>query len=327
MNKDVIGSTKLPAFTTTLSLHQQPVQRNDMPSTAQINLGKLCNLACHHCHVDAGPKRTEIMSAATIARLHEVLAASPSITTVDLTGGAPELNPHFKDLVRNLRSNNYHVINRCNLTVLFEPDQQDTAAFLADNGVEIVASLPCYSELNVDTQRGKGSFSKSIQALQLLNSVGYGRHHRLPLNLVYNPVGAHLPPSQTALECDYRQRLEEDFGIQFNNLLTITNMPIKRFAHQLQRESQYEEYMALLVANFNAEAAKGVMCKTLVSVSWDGKLYDCDFNQMLDMPTAGSPSLWTIDSFSALNNMPIATAEHCYGCTAGSGSSCSGTTV
>mgnify|MGYP003384997919 CR=1 FL=1 len=329
MKQEIISTTdiQLPQFSLTLDTHNQALVRHSAPSTAQINLGKLCNLACHHCHVEAGPKRTEIMTDATIARLLAVLADSPSINTVDLTGGAPELNPHFEPLVTQLRTRGYHVIDRCNLTVLYEVGQENTAAFLADNQVEVVASLPCYSELNVDAQRGSGSFSKSIQALQLLNGLGYGRNNALPLNLVYNPTDAYLPPSQATLEAEYRQRLSEDFGIQFNHLLTITNMPIKRFEHQLIRANQYDDYMDLLFNNFNAEAAKGIMCKDIISVSWDGQLYDCDFNQMLEIPLHTPRTLWDINSFTELQDNPIETNKHCYGCTAGTGSSCSGATI
>ncbi len=317
----------LPSFETTLANVSQSLNRQVAPSILQINVGKLCNLACHHCHVEAGPNRTEIMEKATIDRLITVLDNSPSITTVDLTGGAPELNPFFKELVIALKQRNLHIINRCNLTVLTEVGQEDTARFLADNHVEIVASLPCYSELNVDKQRGKGSFSKSIIVLQMLNQLGYGRQEQLPLNLVYNPIGASLPPAQDILEQDYRERLAVEFDIHFNHLLTITNMPIKRFEHQLIREKGLNDYMQLLFDNFNAQAGESIMCRDLVSISWDGKLYDCDFNQMLEMPIENQFSLWDINSFNDIANLAINTESHCYGCTAGSGSSCSGATA
>ena len=297
------------------------------PTTLQINVGKLCNLACHHCHVDAGPKRTEIMDGATVDRLLELLAQSPVVHTVDLTGGAPELNPHFRRLVAACRAMGKKVIDRCNLTVLSEPGQESTAEFLATHRVEVVASLPCYSRANVEKQRGRGVFDRSIAGLRRLNQLGYGRSPDLALHLVYNPGGAFLPPSQVKLEADYRRELGELFGIDFTSLYTITNMPIKRFLHELQRDDTYEAYMQLLVDNFNPAAAEGVMCRDLISVSWDGQLYDCDFNQMLDMPMAGRPTLWTIDNLAELQTQPITFANHCYGCTAGAGSSCAGVTA
>jgi len=291
----------------------------------QVNIGKKCNQACHHCHVEAGPNRTENMELKTIERLLELLAKDSNIHTVDITGGAPELNPHFRYFVSQIRSMGKDVIDRCNLTVLYEKEQEDTAEFLAENEVQVVASLPCYLEDNVDGQRGKGVFGKSIDALIKLNELGYGKEGTgLVLNLVYNPVGRHLPPPQQQLEKDYKKHLKKEFGIVFNNLFTITNMPIKRYAHMLQREGKMEEYMQLLVDNFNPVAADNVMCKELVSIGWDGYIYDCDFNQMLDIPLNWSiRSVWDIDSFVKVEPK-IALDNHCFGCTAGSGSSCGG---
>ncbi|PIR18058.1 MAG: radical SAM protein [Deltaproteobacteria bacterium CG11_big_fil_rev_8_21_14_0_20_49_13] len=292
----------------------------------QVNVGKLCNQACHHCHVEAGPKRTEIMEKRTVDRLIELLDQSPTIYTVDITGGAPELNPHFRTLVAAARQRNKEVIDRCNLTVFFEKGQEETAHFLKAHQVKVVASLPCYSKKNVDAQRGGGVFDKSIRALLLLNELGYGKNDSgLTLDLVYNPLGAFLPPSQEKLELDYKKELHELFGIEFNHLFTITNMPIKRFLDQLVRENKYEEYMTLLANNFNATAASIVMCRNLISIGWDGNIYDCDFNQMLDIPSGKTKTnIWDIETFDQINKSPIAFANHCYGCTAGAGSSCGG---
>lgn len=294
----------------------------DTITVLQINVGKRCNQACHHCHVEAGPKRSEMLQATTADRLIQLLASAPHVHTVDITGGAPELNPNFRRLVTAARDAGKTVIDRCNLTVLFEPGQQDTAQFLADNEVAIVASLPCYSEKNVDAQRGRGVFEQSIAALQLLNRLGYGT--RLPLDLVYNPVGAFLPPSQAALEQDYRTKLRADFGIEFTRLLTITNMPISRFLHALERDGQAEAYQQLLIDAFNPQAVENLMCRSMVSVGWDGRLYDCDFNQMLEMRLPGvAATIWEIDALDAIDRR-IAVGGHCFGCTAGAGSSCGG---
>jgi radical SAM/Cys-rich protein len=294
-------------------------------TTLQINVGKLCNQACQHCHVEAGPKRTEIMPAVVAERVLTLLASTPSIHTVDITGGAPELNANFRALVEESRRMGKNVIDRCNLTVLFEPGQELLADFLAAQKVEITASLPCYTETNVDQQRGKGAFEKSIRALRLLNAIGYGHPgSELALNLVYNPLGASLPPPQEKLEADYKTQLRENFGIEFNRLFTITNMPIKRFADFLFREGKHESYMALLANHFNRATVENLMCRELVSVGWDGKLYDCDFNQMLDLETPGRKTIWDIDTFTGLAEMEIATRNHCFGCTAGAGSSCGG---
>ena len=294
-------------------------------TTLQINVGKLCNQACHHCHVEAGPRRTEIMPANVAERILALLAATPSIQTVDITGGAPELNANFGALVSEARRMGKHVIDRCNLTVLFEAGQETLHEFLAANQVEITASLPCYTESNVDQQRGKGAFEKSIRALRLLNAIGYGQQGSgLVLNLVYNPLGASLPPPQDKLEADYKRELRDNFEIEFDRLFTITNMPIKRFAEFLLREGREEAYMGLLRNHFNPATVDKLMCRDLVSIGWDGKLYDCDFNQMLDVETPSGKSIWEIDSFAELANSPVATGSHCFGCTAGAGSSCGG---
>jgi len=297
-------------------------------TTLQINVGKLCNQACHHCHVDAGPKRTEIMPADVARRTMQLLANSPRITTVDITGGAPELNPNFRWLVEESRRLSRHVIDRCNLTVLLEDSESDLAKFLADRGVEIIASLPCYTAENVDKQRGKGVFDKSMAALRKLNSLGYGLPDSdLRLSLVYNPVGPSLPPPQAKLEADYKQQLLENFGIEFHHLLTITNMPIHRFEDDLRRQGKHDVYMDLLKTNFNPATVHGLMCRSLVSIGYDGKLYDCDFNQMLGLelePPAGAVTVWDVESFTGWVGRRIATGGHCFGCTAGAGSSCGG---
>ncbi|MBI2083317.1 MAG: arsenosugar biosynthesis radical SAM protein ArsS [Deltaproteobacteria bacterium] len=295
----------------------------------QINLGKLCDLACLHCHVEAGPKRKEMMERKTAERLMELLKKSPSIQTVDLTGGAPELNPNFRYLVQESRTLGREVIDRCNLTVLFQKGQEETHYFLKQHRVQIVASLPCYSRENVEKQRGRGVFDKSLRALKLLNELGYGREGTgLILDLVYNPIGPSLPPPQAELELDYKKELKELFGIEFNRLLTITNMPIKRFHGYLGRRGELDRYADLLVNNFNPEAAGHVMCRNLISVSWDGKIYDCDFNQMLEIPIGGKrKTIWKIGSFDEIASDPIQFANHCYGCTAGAGSSCSGALI
>jgi radical SAM/Cys-rich protein len=313
------------SFAKALSEHQINLVRKPL-TTLQINVGKFCNQACHHCHVEASPKRTEKMTLATMNRLLALLQTSPTIHTIDITGGAPELHEVFRPLVKKARQLGLKVIDRCNLTVFFEPGQEDTAQFLADHQVEIVASLPCYTKDNVDKQRGSGVFKKSIDALKLLGSLGYGRKGSgLILNLVYNPLGASLPPSQLKLEADYKQELKELFDIEFNGLFTITNMPIKRFLDDLNRQNKLTEYMQLLIDNFNPQAADDVMCRELVSIGFDGQIYDCDFNQMLEMPINFSPkTIWDIESLDELSKDPIAFANHCFGCTAGAGSSCGG---
>lgn len=301
--------------------------RNNEITTLQVNIGKRCNLACHHCHVESGPNHPENMEYKTILRLIKLIKNTPSIKCVDITGGAPELNPNFRFFINEITKIGIKVIDRCNLTVLYEKGQEDTAQFLAHHSAEIVASLPCYLEDNVDAQRGKGVFQKSIDALKMLNEIGYGLDENLPLNLVYNPVGEHLPPEQLSLESDYKKFLLEKFDIHFNNLFTITNMPIKRYAHALQRDGKYQEYMQLLIDNFNVNAAKNVMCIDLISIGYDGQIYDCDFNQMLNIPISwDKTTIWDINNFNETKKQ-IAVANHCYGCTAGCGSSCGGTTI
>jgi radical SAM/Cys-rich protein len=325
LNDPPVNEPNSADFRATLRHHGVHAFNRRELTTLQINVGKLCNQACHHCHVEAGPKRTEIMTAEVAERVLALLAGTPSVRTVDITGGAPELNANFRMLVTESRRMGKQVIDRCNLTVLFEPGQEDLPEFLAANQAEITASLPCYTEANVDQQRGKGAFEKSIRALHLLNAIGYGKPgSALVLNLVYNPLGASLPPPQEKLEADYKIQLRENFGIEFNRLFTITNMPIKRFADFLLREGKHESYMGLLANHFNPATVDHLMCRELVSVGWDGKLYDCDFNQMLDLETPDGKNIWQIDSFSGLAKSEIATGSHCFGCTAGAGSSCGG---
>lgn len=293
--------------------------------TLQINLGYLCNQQCLHCHVDASPRRTEIMQQETISTVLDFVDAH-AIKTVDLTGGAPEMNPHFRELVLALRQRKVHVIDRCNLTILSEPGYDWLAAFLAENQVEVIASMPCYLQENVDAQRGKGVFDSSVQGLHQLNALGYGTEESLVLSLVYNPQGTNLPPPQHALEQDYKKVLAEKFSIQFNNLFTITNMPIKRFGSTLLSKGLFGEYMQLLKDSYQAENIEGVMCKTLLSVDWQGFVYDCDFNQMLGLDTqftAGRAHLHDLLTFDFVDQ-EISVMDHCYGCTAGQGSSCGG---
>lgn len=292
----------------------------------QVNLGYLCNLSCVHCHVNAGPNRTELMSRDTMDQVLCLLETA-SVKTLDLTGGAPELNPHFRYLVAEARALGVRVIDRCNLTVLFEPGQESLARFLADQQVEITASLPCYLEDNVEEQRGKGVYADSIRAIRLLNSLGYGSEPGLQLNLVYNPVGPVLPPSQESLQQDYQRELGARFGISFNQLFTITNMPISRFGAVLLSQGQYVEYMRLLRDSFSLQNLETVMCRNLLSVDWQGFIFDCDFNQMLDLPLLASDRRKHLRDLLGgvdLRNNPVVTGEHCYGCTAGQGSSCGG---
>jgi len=317
-----------PDFEQTLKANSVwPLVRESV-RTVQVNVGKLCNQACHHCHVDAGPGRTEIMGKDTAARILELLREAPEVETVDLTGGAPELNPSFADLVAGARALGKHVIVRCNLTVLFEAGMEHLPSLYRDHDVHLVCSLPCYTAENVDRQRGRGVFDHSIAALRLLNGLGYGQPGagRL-LDLVYNPLGAFLPPPQRELEARYRDELDRLFGIRFHRLLTITNLPLKRFAEMLIRSGEHERYMALLVAHFNVATVPALMCRSLVSVAWNGALHDCDFHQMDEIPLsrAGAPqTLWSIATFAELARTRIAAAPHCYGCTAGAGSSCAG---
>jgi len=324
-------------FATRLAADGQTLTRAAL-TTLQLNVGKMCNLACHHCHVEAGPNRTEIMSWDVMQSIFNWLdehGSQAGIRVADLTGGAPEMNPHFRNLVHELTTRGIHVLDRCNLTILLEPGYEDMAGFLAKHQVEIVASLPCYLEDNVDKQRGKGVFNGSIEALKQLNAVGYGKPDSgLTLDLVFNPVGYGLPPEQAQLERDYKKHLADEYGIVFNRLFTITNMPIKRFEHALQRDGRYDEYMGKLIAAHHSQNVDAVMCRSLVSVGWEGSVYDCDFNQMLQMPIDGpvgeehfvernSRKLWEFSADDLLGRA-IRTGAHCFGCTAGAGSSCTG---
>ncbi len=294
--------------------------------TLQVNLGYQCNQSCVHCHVNAGPNRTEMMDADTLALIPRVLAAR-GLQTLDLTGGAPELHPGFRGLVRAARGQGVKVIDRCNLTILFEPGQEDLAEFLAQQGVSIVASLPCYSATYVDKQRGQGVFDLSIAALQKLNQLGYGQPGSgLLLNLVYNPQGPSLPPDQQALQADYKRELHAHFGIVFNDLYALTNMPIQRFGSTLVSKGTFEAYMTLLKGSFQQQNLAGVMCRNTVSVDYLGWLSDCDFNQQLGLPLGTSGVQRHLRDLlqTDLNQQPIRVAGHCYGCTAGQGSSCGG---
>ena len=328
-------------FAARLAVDRQDLRRAAV-SALQLNLGKMCNLACHHCHVEAGPGRTEVMGwdvAERILAWVDRHRAQLDLKVVDLTGGAPEMNPHFRRIVAETRRRGIHVLDRCNLTILLEADHEGLVSFLADHRVEVVASLPCYLEDNVEAQRGRGVFAESIQALRLLNAVGYGRAGSdLRLDLVYNPVGYGLPPGQEALERDYKRELGQRFGIVFNRLWTITNMPIRRFAHALQRDGMFETYTDRLKDAHQGANVAAVMCRSLVSVGWEGAVYDCDFNQMLQMPIEpdglgdgadehvverSARKLWEFDP-QALIGRAIRTGSHCFGCTAGAGSSCTG---
>jgi radical SAM/Cys-rich protein len=304
-----------------------PAIRRRAVETLQVNLGYKCNQSCLHCHVNAGPTRTELMSRETIFEVIACIKAM-NIRSLDITGGAPELNPHFRMLVEAVRQLGVRVIDRCNLTILFEPGQETLAQFLADQQVEITASLPCYLEDNVDRQRGKGVFETSIRALQKLNSLGYGQPDSpLKLNLVYNPQGPVLPPGQDGLKRDYQQRLLDSYGVVFNELYALTNMPIQRFGSTLVSKGQFEPYMKLLKDAYRPENLDTVMCRTLLSVDWQGYVYDCDFNQMLELPLTwkgrSRPHLRELLGANLEHN-PIVVKDHCYGCTAGQGSSCGG---
>jgi len=316
-------------FAQKLAEHSMSLRRG-RPEMIQVNVGKLCNLTCMHCHVNAGPKRKEIMSRGTIDRIIDWLAKA-EIPIVDLTGGAPEMIPDFRYFIEQVKSllPHRHIIDRCNLTILLERGYEDLAAFLARNEVEIVASMPCYTPENVNAQRGEGVFEGSIAALQVLNSLGYGIDPDLLLHLIYNPVGAFLPPSQNELEADYKRELKKHFGIVFNNLYTLTNLPIGRFASYLWHNNKLDEYMELLIQAFNPATIDGLMCRNTVSVGWRGEVYDCDFNQQLGMQWSrcnggNKPMfLWDVDPDS-LQDRQIMTGDHCFGCTAGAGSSCGG---
>ncbi len=321
------ASSRLETFQATLAEHGKALTRS-APRVLQINVGKICNLTCIHCHVNAGPKRKEIMSGETVDRILAWLEANP-IDTVDLTGGAPEMIPDFRRLVDRVHAMGLSVIDRSNLTILLEPGYEDLPEFFAERGTEIIASMPCYSPDNVTKQRGEGVFDASIQALQRLNALGYGREERLPLNLVYNPLGATLPPEQEELEEDYKRELKVHFDIDFHRLYTITNIPISRFAAYLKHNGQFEDYMRLLVENFNPASVDGLMCRDTINVDWLGNVYDCDFNQQIGLTLgnrAGPYKLWDLD-LDTFRNLPIRTGSHCFGCTAGHGSSCGGALV
>jgi radical SAM/Cys-rich protein len=325
------------AFAQALAPRHPDGLRRGVLDTLQINLGKRCNQACRHCHVEAGPTRTEQMSDAVFDQVVKLIEAMPQIQCVDITGGAPELHPRFRELVQRARAADKAVIDRCNLTILLEVGQEDLAEFLADHHVQVTASLPCYSRDNVDAQRGRGVFEKSIEGLQRLNALGYGQADGgLELNLVYNPLGASLPPAQPALQAAYQRELLAHFDVRFNALFTITNMPIRRFLDQLARTGEVDSYMKLLVERFNADTVDSLMCRSLVSIGWDGRLYDCDFNQMLEISLGakfGSHQPTVFQWVQALDRQapemlfgtPVAIAGHCFGCTAGAGSSCGGT--
>lgn len=313
-----------PSFTRALYDQGMGPLRRDRLRELQVNVGRLCNQACNHCHVDAGPKRTEIMTWETMEKILG-WAGTTGITAVDITGGAPEVNPRFRRFAESFQALGARVTSRCNLTVLLESGQEDLAEWYARRKIRLVCSLPCYTKKNVDAQRGDGVFEKSIEALKRLNAVGYGHDDALVLDLIYNPGGASLPGAQEKLEADYKLRLREDFSIEFMRLMTITNLPINRFAHFLERTGQHGKYMQLLEENFNPGTVPGLMCRHLMSVDWLGRVYDCDFNQMLDLPLGDGPRryLWDID-VQDLDNAPIAVDSHCFGCTAGAGSSCGG---
>ena len=294
----------------------------------QVNIGRLCNQVCKHCHVDAGPDRTEIMTKETMQLCLDALSKS-KIQIVDITGGAPEMNPDFKWFISELSKLKMHIMVRSNLTILVSNGFNEYPRFLADNEVEIISSLPYYTASNTDRQRGEGVFDKSIQAIRVLNELGYGKENSgLIFNLVYNPIGAFLPPKQESLEKDYKRELWNRFGLVFNNLYTITNLPISRFLDYLIESENYLNYMNRLIQAFNPAAALNVMCRNTISVGWDGQLYDCDFNQMLKLPLSDNVPKHIIDfDPNYLANRLIVTCQHCYGCTAGAGSSCGGSTV
>lgn len=327
VNTMPISELQTPAFRTTLAAHGIELSRT-APRVLQLNTGKLCNLTCVHCHVNAGPKRQEIVTRATIDGVLDWLGGT-KIETVDLTGGTPEMIPDFRYLVERLCAMGRRVMVRCNLTILNEPGFEWVADFHLANQVEIVASMPCYSPENVNAQRGEGVFDSSIRALQALNARGYGSDSALKLDLVYNPNGASLPPEQSALEADFKRELKAHFGIVFDHLYAITNMPIARFTSYLKRQGRLADYMHLLLDNFNPSSVGGLMCRDTISVDWEGGVYDCDFNQQMGLHHGAAPEpgkLWDLE-LREWAERPILTGAHCYGCTAGQGSSCGGATV
>jgi len=316
----------VPAFEEVLARHGRAPLEAHAIEVLQVNVGKLCNQTCAHCHVDAGPDRREVMSRETAEQVVELLRREPGIPTLDITGGAPELNPQFRFLVTEASALGRRVIDRCNLTVLLLPSQRDLLGFLGEHRVEVTASLPSFRASGTDAQRGDGIFAKSLEALRRLNEAGYGTGEGLVLNLVHNPVGTFLPGDQASLERDYKRELQLRHGIVFDRLYTITNMPISRFLEHIERTGNLERYMDLLVSSFNPRAADGVMCRTYLSVGWDGTLYDCDFNQMLAMPSNhGAPqTLAALLASGGVVPRRVVTDRHCFGCTAGAGSSCAG---
>lgn len=324
----------IPVFEQTLAKHQLGLIPGK-PQTLQLNITKMCNQACVHCHVDSSPRRKEEASDEVIEQCIKVMKETSSITALDITGGAPELHPRFRYLVEQTRALGKTVMVRHNLTVTLDPHPKTKESldylpeYFRDQGVEVISSLPYYQEFFTDKQRGDGVFQKSIESLRRLNAVGYGiEGSGLTLNLVYNPAGAYLPAPQADLERDYKRELKDKFNIVFNSLFAITNMPIHRFRYQLKKGGGYEPYMQKLLKAFNPDAAKNIMCRTIISVSYDGFLYDCDFNQMLNMHIGGKDKISIFDfDVNALSDRKIKTAEHCYGCTAGSGSSCGGNTT
>ncbi|MEO8416510.1 MAG: arsenosugar biosynthesis radical SAM (seleno)protein ArsS [Ginsengibacter sp.] len=295
----------------------------------QVNIGKMCNQTCNHCHVDAGPDRKEIMTKETMYQCLEVLQKNRQLTKVDITGGAPEMNPDFRWLADEISKLGRHMIVRCNLTIIkANKKYYDLPQFYKQRNIEVVSSLPCYTKDGTDKQRGNGVFEDSVKALHMLNDVGYGQEGSgLILNLVYNPGGASLPPPQQSLEKDYKEALKKEFGIVFNKLFVITNMPINRYLDYLLTSGNYERYMEKMVNAYNPLAAANVMCRNTISVSWDGYLHDCDFNQMLDLKVEGASKHISQFNINELNNREIITGQHCYGCTAGSGSSCGGAVI
>lgn len=324
--QDAIAITRTPSFEQELAERGIALERKS-PTVLQINIGKLCNLTCVHCHVNAGPKRKEIMTRETVDHVLEWLG-DKDIEVVDLTGGTPEMIPDFRYFVKQLRSLGKRVMVRCNLTILNEPGYDWVAEFHAAHQVEIIASMPCYCPENVNAQRGEGVFDSSILALQRLNNLGFGTEGgTLKLDLVYNPNGATLPPDQKELEGDYKRELRQHFGIVFHNLYAITNMPVSRFTAYLRRNGQYEDYMQLLLDSFNPAAVEGLMCRDTLNVDWLGNVYDCDFNQQLRMNhkrQGEALKVWDV-KLEEWEELPIMTGKHCFGCTAGSGSSCGGT--
>lgn len=335
-----LSNLSLPPFAATLATRADTLAlTRRAPTTLQVNIGLTCNLACRHCHVESSPARKESMSSTVAARLVELARREPALRTVDITGGAPEMHHEFRPLVARMRALGLQVMDRCNLTVLETPGQHDLVDFLAHHRVKVVASLPCYTVENVEKQRGDGVFDASIRALQKFCAAGYGQPGSgLELDLVYNPGGPTLPPPQKSLEDDYRRELSRAFGVTFTNLVCITNMPIKRFADDLLIQDRLEEYMQLLVGSFNPDTVDSVMCRDMVHVAWDGRVYDCDFNYALDMilplskgmregavlPMPNGLTVFDIERLGDLTGKTIRTGHHCYGCTAGSGSSCGG---